>query len=242
MDAQLKARLVGAVILVALAVLLIPELLSGRKSQAPDAVGPGEGRGTRTYTIDLTGAAPPAGTAQAKPAPAAATPPVLPTPNSTASPAAAPAAASAAPGATETASKPGPGVTAPAPAPTAAAASASPAAQAPAKAVSTPAPTVRTPPEAPVNSLPEAKPSPAAAPSKGGWSVQVGAFGSAATASKMVADLKGQGYRAYVSPISRGGKTLHRVRVGPEAARPDAAELAGRLKVKGLPATVVAND
>jgi cell division septation protein DedD len=45
-----------------------------------------------------------------------------------------------------------------------------------------------------------------------------------------------------VSPISKGGKTLHRVRVGPEAARPDADKLAGRLKGKGLPATVVAND
>jgi cell division septation protein DedD len=58
----------------------------------------------------------------------------------------------------------------------------------------------------------------------------------------MVADLKGQGFKAYVSPISKGGKALHRVRVGPEAARPDADKLAARLKGKGLPATVVAND
>ncbi len=83
---------------------------------------------------------------------------------------------------------------------------------------------------------------PAAAAAKGGWSVQVGAFGSSATASKLVADLKGDGYKAYLSPISKGGKTLHRVRVGPEAARPDADRLAAKLKGRGLPATVVAND
>ena len=53
MEESLKARLIGAVVLVALAVLLIPELLSGRKPPAPvaeEAAGPS---GTRTFTIEL---------------------------------------------------------------------------------------------------------------------------------------------------------------------------------------------
>ena len=40
----------------------------------------------------------------------------------------------------------------------------------------------------------------------------------------------------------RDGKTLHRVRVGPESARAAADALAGRLKARGLPVSLVAND
>jgi cell division septation protein DedD len=58
----------------------------------------------------------------------------------------------------------------------------------------------------------------------------------------MVSKLQAEGYRAFVAPIQRGGKTLHRVRVGPEAEKAGAERLAGQLKAKGLPATVVQND
>ena len=56
MEDALKARLIGATVLVALAVLLIPELLSGRKPAEPVAAQAGAGRGTRTFTIELGGA------------------------------------------------------------------------------------------------------------------------------------------------------------------------------------------
>ena len=56
MEDALKARLIGATVLVALAVLLIPELLSGRKPAEPVAAQAGAGRGTRTFTIELDGA------------------------------------------------------------------------------------------------------------------------------------------------------------------------------------------
>jgi DedD protein len=69
--------------------------------------------------------------------------------------------------------------------------------------------------------------------------VQVGAFGSAATARKLADDLKGEGYSAYVAPLAKAGKTLYRVRVGPVADRAAADKLAAQLKGRKLPATVV---
>ncbi len=55
MEDALKARLIGASILVLLAVVLLPELLSGPKP-LPGAAGGSAGKGTRTVTIDLGGA------------------------------------------------------------------------------------------------------------------------------------------------------------------------------------------
>jgi len=81
-----------------------------------------------------------------------------------------------------------------------------------------------------------------ARPSRGTWSVQVGAFGSAESARKLVEQLEADGFAAYVSPIARNGTSLHRVRVGPESARAAADALAGRLKARGLPVSLVAND
>jgi cell division septation protein DedD len=72
--------------------------------------------------------------------------------------------------------------------------------------------------------------------------VQVGAFSAAATARKLVADLGKDGLTAYVAPLERGGKTLHRVRVGPVASKAEAEQLAARLKTRGLPGSIVAPD
>jgi DedD protein len=99
----------------------------------------------------------------------------------------------------------------------------------------------KAPPATPVQPPAEAAPAPAPV-TRGGWAVQVGAFGSAAAAQRLVKELQGAGYRAFISPVTRSGKTLHRVRVGPEAERDDANQLAGRLKGRGLPTAVVAND
>lgn len=72
--------------------------------------------------------------------------------------------------------------------------------------------------------------------------MQVGAFSSADTANGLVAKLRSSGYKAFVSPVSRSGKALYRVRVGPVAERTAAVSMVDSLKAKGLPATVVAND
>jgi DedD protein len=72
-----------------------------------------------------------------------------------------------------------------------------------------------------------------------GVAVQVGAFGNEQAAQKLVRDLQGRGYTAWIAPLQKNGKTLHRVRVGPAPDKVAAAELAQRLKQDGLPATVV---
>jgi DedD protein len=208
MDETLKARLIGASILVVLAVILVPELLSGRKQAATVPAGD-EARGTRTYTIDLGGAV---AAGSRLPAGSAATPATLPEVKS--APAAAPVVT------------PDPAV--------------APDEDAPAAADPAIAAQSGTPPEpAPVARPLADEAKPPAAPVKGGLAVQVGAFGSVATARKLVDDLKGDGYSAYVAPLSKGGKTLYRVRVGPVADRAAADKLAAQLKGRKLPATVV---
>jgi DedD protein len=210
MDEQLKARLIGAVVLVVIAVLLIPELLSGRKATSPLTADGGPGRGTRTITIDLG--------------------------SGTRSPTSEPAGDAAQP---PTQSK-GPSVV-PEPLQTPPAPSQSPP-QSPPQSLPEPAPGVAVRPSPAEAQVAPPPAQPAAVSAKGGWTVQVGAFGSAVTARKMVGDLGAAGFDAYVSPISRSGKTLHRVRVGHPADRPGAEQLAAKLKGRGLPATVVAND
>ncbi len=212
MEEPLKARLIGAGILVVLAVALVPELLSGPKHPAPGAATPGSPKGTRTVTIDLGGAVAAGAKLEPRPdtAPAPTMPQALPT------------------------------VETPAPEPAPAATTASTADES--------APTEETPPpEAVPVATPKPAPTPApkqvqvpaAAPIKGGYSVQVGAFGSDATARKLVNDLQADGLPAYIAPLSKSGKTLHRVRVGPAPDRAAADQLAAKLKARGLPVSVV---
>jgi DedD protein len=218
MDTALKARLIGATVLVALAVLLVPELLSGRKPLDSATAQPEGTRGTRTFTIEL--GRPSGGSTMARQ-----------TPDSSAAQIPAPAPEAA-------------GKEVPRQVPGEAAA-------ATASGTSTgagprPAPAAQGPPatervETVPNAAPEPPPAPVV-PARGGWAVQVGAFGSAEAARKLVRQLQAANYTAYVSPVSRGGKTLHRVRIGPSAERVSSEALVAGLKARGLPATVVAND
>ena len=229
MDASLKQRLIGAVVLVAVAVILIPELLSGRGRAQSAAPVPGES-GTRTQIIDI-------------PVNGAGTSALAPTPAAGGQASISPATPSGPPAA---------------PADTGEAESTKASAPAPATAVADtrpdPAPPATTTTTASAASRPVVAPPPASAPAvaqpatppaaaaRGGWAVQVGAFGSTAAAGKVVNELGSAGFRAYVSPVQRSGKTLYRVRVGPEADRSRADATAAALKGRGLPATVVAND
>jgi DedD protein len=226
MDSRAKQRLTGAVILVALFVLLVPELLRGPKNGAPPAETADE-EGMRSYTIDLDA---PAGSAQPMSAPASAPPVVLP-----------PVAQNPASG-TERAV---PGETArvetPAPAPAPATPVVTPMAATrettnPAPAASLPRPTA-----APVASTPPAttKPSAPAAVPKGSFVVQLGSFGSKDNADRLVRDMTAKGFNAFVAPITSGGRELYRVRVGPTRDRASAEALAAQLRRMGQTGSIV---
>jgi DedD protein len=212
MDEQLKARLLGAAILVIVAVLLIPELLSGRKAPEEGGGETPQAGAKRTYTIDLGGQG--AVSRVETPSPRAnegeGSPGLRKEPDREA-PAASPAAEKKSP----------PPVAAPAEAPE----------PAPPEAVAE----ASAPPASPSTDVP-------AATASGAWAVQVGAFGSEGAARKLAQRLESQGYDVFIAATKRSGKTLHRVRVGPVATRNDADQLASRLKSGGLPATVVGND
>jgi DedD protein len=243
MEQQVKARLIGATVLVVLAVVLVPELLSGPRHSSSPADATEEKRDTRRVVIDLASAVeagsrvqPVATTAETKPREPVPLPTVQVPGEAAEKGEADEAAPKSVPESAPAATSPSkPATTKPASntMPAKVASSGAPAAT---TAAATPRPATST-------AKPSAEPSrPATKAAGGGWTVQVGAFGSAETARKLVADLKRDGQSAYIAPLRRDGKTLHRVRVGPVPTRADADKLATRLKGKGLPASVVAPD
>lgn len=97
---------------------------------------------------------------------------------------------------------------------------------------STPAARAATTPPAEAGSA-SAAPEPVAA-----WAVQLGAFAAQPTAEKLVGELRGRGYPAFIVEYRADGRVLHRVRVGPEQDRARADALAARLAKDGYPGTV----
>jgi DedD protein len=82
-------------------------------------------------------------------------------------------------------------------------------------------------------------PSPSTPAAHGAWAVQLGSFASRDNAQRLVRELRGKGYAAFV--LGGGGKsgTLYRVRVGPEADREAATTLAAKLRAAGRAGAVV---
>lgn len=237
METQVKERLTGAVILVALIVLLVPELLTGGPGSAsPPQADAGEAAtepATRTVRIDLVDG----GVRQSQPVEAGdlsarALPKPASDPEAGAAKASEPVAAKVEGGAESAAKpaaappiaeKPVPAVVKPA-----AKTAVAPTAQ-PAKVVST----------APGNALPVNAPQKVATASKSGWAVQLGSFASRDNAQKLVRQLKGKGYSAYV--LGGGGSSgkLYRVRVGPAPDKAAASALASKLRTAGHTGSVV---
>ncbi len=214
MDQGLKERLVGAAVLVAIGVWLIPWVLNGPDStvesepaslQLPAAEEPVPIR-TQTLRLDDADAASPEPSTTTETVVAAASPAVEPPP---------PAA----------------------PAQPAPVAKAAPVEQAPTEGpAKTAAPT--TPKPAPVATT--AKPAAAAPTSaKGDWTVQLGSFSEEANAHRLAERASTFGYRAAVSSVRTGGKTLYRVRVGAYDAKTQAEATASALAAHGLTAKVV---
>jgi DedD protein len=240
MDSRGKQRLTGAIILVALFVLLVPELLTGPRNASGDA--PNE-EGMRRYTIDLDA---PAGSAQpmapAERAPAVALPPVADNsppaggniggsgdtramPGESARPQAAPATSTTASG-----TGPTPPVVTPMSSPPTIAANPAPAAAQP-KPVAAP-PTVRTETAKPAQSTGPAQ--------RGAFAVQLGSFVSKENAERLVREMNSKGFSAFLAPpITTGGRELYRVRVGPARDRASAEALATQLRRVGQPGSIV---
>jgi len=214
MDQGLKERLVGAAVLVAIGVWLIPWVLDGPEApletnanslQLPAAEEP---MPMRTQTLRLGDDAEPVAEQ-----PAAVTPP-QPEPTATAS---VPAPSDAPETADET-----PAATTPAPAPAVAA---------------TPPPTQTPARAAPAESrtAAAATPKPAAtAAADGKWVVQLGVFSEEANARRIAQRSGTFGYKADVSSYRANGRTLYRVRVGSATTRGQADATASALRAHGL--------
>lgn len=217
MDLSLKQRLLGAAVLIALAVIFVPMFMSGsgpQKSSSMEtttlAIPPAPDREfqTRDLSIAPPAAAPAADDNRITPVDTASAPkPVDATP----APVAAPAPATTA---------------APAPAPST-----------PSIATAKPAPTAAKPKP---DVAEPAKPQPGQA-ANGRYFVHLGVYSSSKNAADLVASLKKDGFAAYSEGVEFQGKPAERVRVGPFASR--AAAETARLRIKqakpSVPGSVV---
>jgi DedD protein len=247
MDRRLKERLVGATILVALIVLVVPELLSGPKR--PGAAPPAAGlpaAPTRTVSVDLATNRATTEPDAAAASQAAPTPAPNPTPDAPASRRAGESGAGSANGAgnpngvssangagsaTSTAAPPREGGES-APASTVATLGAQTGVQ----------PSLETPATTPKSSATNrsiAGPAEIAAAPQRVWAVQLGSFASKANALRLAHQLQASGGSFYVSPGGSGPALRYRVRMGPLADRGAAERAQAKLKAQGHPATIV---
>jgi DedD protein len=229
MERQRKERLVGAAVLIMLAVIFIPMILDNSVQPESGIVGtnipPQPEGGFASRVIPLTSTT--GGGGEAGAGTEAGT-----------TPANVSAAATVA-----TAEKPQDTVTAPA-------ASTPPPAPAAPVAPATPPVTTSSAPSSPVTAPAKeitAREIPArvepAHPSAAGvtaWVVQLGSFSSAENAESLNKKLRQAGYSAFVEPLQQGGTKVFRVRVGPELRRSSAQTVRDRLQANmGLEGIVV---
>ena len=219
MDSRAKQRLTGAVILVALFVLLVPELLTGPRNA--DAPGTAAEDGMRRYTIDLSAPNPSATPVESQPA----QPVALPQPASRSPPN---------PNLPDDRRAPGP-ETQLSPLRQHLRASrachcgcATPLRRLRARHGTASAPRVEAP-----------KPAPATRAEPGSFVVQLGSFRERDNADRLVRDMTAKGFAAFVAPITSGGRELYRVRVGPTRDRAQAEALAAQLKRVGQSGSIV---
>jgi DedD protein len=246
MDRRVKERLIGATILVALIVLIVPELLSGPKPAPVPPLAAGLPSSTRNVSVNLatskTTAEPQAADAATVGAAARETPRAAGAraPGSSASGASASTVGGAAPqGASAEPSAPGAsGAGADAGAPGSSAAAASSAWSAPTVATlkaQEPAP-LETAVSSPRSAVENAAGADAAHGHRG-WAVQLGSFASKANAEKLLHQLPGSGF--YLVSSGAGPSLRYRVRMGPLADRGAAERAVTKLKAEGHAATIV---
>lgn len=224
MDPRLKERLIGAAVLVALGVWLIPWILDGRDPQPAQpatesaAQSPGDADESvqlRTRTIDL----------ERRPGGAAVQPAAAQAADDTVAVAAAPDEIVDDPATVGGGAQSTPRATEP--------------------TVARPA-DEQSAPEAIAQSAPPDRPArPAAAADArndaGAWVVQLGSFRDRDNADRQAARVTTYGFEPAVSVFTAGGQSMYRVRVGPYQSRGRADETASTLGANGFVAQVVAN-
>ena len=62
-----------------------------------------------------------------------------------------------------------------------------------------------------------------------GWVVQLGSFSSQKNADELSGKLRKQAYQVFVDEITQDGKTIYRVRIGPQRQRADAERIRDKL-------------
>ena len=210
MEPQLKQRLVGAAVLVSLAILVVPVLLDGgyRQTAAPRR--------------DMAPMPPDAFENEVPPLPPEVTETldagIEAAPDALSS-SASEAAASVAP--------PDAAVEAPLPDAQVDTMPAAPAASAPPPAAMPPQAGAEVAVAAPE---PSAKPATAATPAPEQWTVQLGSFSSRANAESLLGRVKATGVAGFILPLTEAGKTAYRVRAGPVAGRGAADRLRQELE------------
>lgn len=227
----------------AAAVILIPEMLSGpgrdsaEKQATTDATGEGAGEASiKTYTIDLSqspGAQPPTATEQTdnRAPPPEELPPEIPASQVS------PESKAVTPPVVAETPKPEPRT------------------ETPSRQVAAPPARAEAPPQAPPKPEPKSEPpktepravasAPAAprsaVPAGKGWAVQLGSYSSETTAQRLANEWRAKGQSSFVMPVSTGGKTLYRVRIGPSKDRAGAEAALKTVKASVPGATVVAH-
>ena len=71
------------------------------------------------------------------------------------------------------------------------------------------------------------------------YRVQSGAFAVKANADRLLAELKGKGYEAFIATVDLGGQLLYRVQIGAYSIRANAEAMRDRLMVDGYDAIIV---
>ncbi|MFN7213719.1 MAG: SPOR domain-containing protein [Lysobacteraceae bacterium] len=247
MDIKVKQRLIGALVLGALAVIFVPMIVLGPEPEgAAEATGvpieppPAPAGEFVTREIPLNGGPvlpTPAGAPASVAGEPSGDPNALPTVDATATVAPRVDALDAAPAPADAAV---PAAAPPAPvgaAPSTAAPAASPAA--PTATPPSPAPEPTSAPEpVPVAAAPAVP----AAVAAGDYLITAGSFGQRANADALVARLKSAGLRAYTEPTVLNGQPGTRVKVGPFADRASAEAARVRTTAIAGSATVTVGD
>jgi DedD protein len=221
-EGPVKERLTGALILVALLVIVVPEMLSGPDEPAArNAPAAEAGPPLRTYSLQLDSASTGRSQDQSALSPRAmeapaqvASEPVAAQTDSTAK------AAQITPPSTEENAV-------------------APAAPEPKPAASTTATTPKPLPAA-VPARPAVSASAARAESGGQWWAQLGSFASRDNAERLTRELRAAGYSVNLARVQAGGKELYRVRAGPASTRDAAVSLQARLAAAGHKSSLVA--